>query len=121
MREKFAAVRAAPEAERARLAERNRAELRERIAEILTPEQRARYREIVAEASGRQSARGRVFVLDVAGQPKPLQVRTGLSDGSFTEVSAEGLKEGDTVVIGIVGPSSGATRTTQPSAPRLPF
>ena len=121
MREKFVAVRAAPEAERARLAERNRVELRERVSEILTPEQRTRYREIVAEASGRQSARGRVFVLDETGRPKPVQVRTGLSDGSFTEVSGEGLKEGDTVVIGIGGPTGGATRTTQPSAPRLPF
>ncbi len=123
MREKFIAVRQAPEAERARLSERNRAELRERISEILTPEQRVRYLEIVAEAGSRQSARGRVFVLDESGKPRAVQVRTGLTDGSFTEVSAESIREGDTVVIGTGGASgaSGAARPAQPSTPRLPF
>lgn len=120
MREKFLAVRQAPEAERARLSERNRAELRERVSEILTPEQRTRYQEIVAEAGGRQASRGRIFVLDESGKPRPLQVRTGLTDGSFTEASAEGLKEGDTVLTGTISASS-AARAAQPSTPRLPF
>ncbi|MCL4745714.1 MAG: hypothetical protein KJZ83_09880, partial [Burkholderiaceae bacterium] len=120
MREKVLAVRQAPEAERARLSERNRAELRERVSEILTPEQRTRYQEIVAEAGGRQASRGRIFVLDESGKPRPLQVRTGLTDGSFTEASAEGLKEGDTVLTGTISASS-AARAAQPSTPRLPF
>ena len=101
--------------------ENNRAELRERISEILNPDQRARYLEIVAEISGRQSSRGRVFVLDEAGKPRPVQVRTGLSDGSFTEVSGEGIKEGDTVVIGLVSATGASAPPPRQSAPRLPF
>ena len=121
MREKFLAVRAAPEAERARLSERNRAELRERITEILTPEQRKRYAEMVAEAAGRQSGRGRVFVLDAQGKPRAVSVRTGLTDGSFTEVRGDELKEGDTVLIGIAGGTAASGRPAAPGGPRLPF
>lgn len=32
--------------------------------------------------------------------PQPVRVKTGISDGSFTEVT-EGLKEGDTIVVGV--------------------
>ena len=121
MREKFLAVRAAPEAERARLSERNRAELRERITEILTPEQRKRYAEMVAEAAGRQSGRGRVFVLDAQGKTRAVSVRTGLTDGSFTEVRSDELKEGDAVLIGIASGAAASTRPAAPGGPRLPF
>jgi Spy/CpxP family protein refolding chaperone len=38
------------------LAERNRTELRERIADILNPDQKKKYAEIIAEIAGRQSA-----------------------------------------------------------------
>lgn len=34
------------------------------------------------------------------GKPKPVPVATGLTDGRFTEVSGEGLKEGDEVITG---------------------
>lgn len=122
MRDKFAAARSAPETERAKLRDRNRAELRDKINEILTREQRARYAAIIAEQSGRQSARGRVFVLDAQGRPAPIEVRTGLNDGSFTEVSAEGLKEGEKVLIGTVSPTGqSAARPATASGPRLPF
>jgi HlyD family secretion protein len=121
MRDKFVALREVPEAERPKAIERNRAELRERVAEILTtPEQKKRYAEIVAEVGGRQSTRGRVFVLGADGKPRPVDVRVGLTDGSLTEVSAEGLKEGDDVIIGTVAPAAReAPKAT--SAPRLPF
>ena len=36
----------------------------------------------------------------VDGQPQPVMVRIGASDGSFTEVSGGGLQEGDLVVTG---------------------
>ncbi len=121
MRDKFLAARAAPEAERARLSERNRAELRERIGEILTPEQRKRYAEMVAEAAGRQSGRGRVFVLDAQGKPKAVSVRTGLTDGSFTEVRSDELKEGDALLTGIATGATASGRPPAPGGPRLPF
>ena len=121
MRPKFAEARNAPEAERARIAERNRAELRERITEILTPEQRARYAEITAQSSGRQQARGRVFLLDADGRPRPVTVRTGITDGSFTEVADGGLAEGDKVIIGVAGPAANAARPASAPGPRQPF
>ena len=121
MRDKFMAVRSAPEAERARLRERNRAELREKINEMLTPEQRTKYAALVAEQSGRQSGRGRVFVLDDRGQPQAVEVRTGLTDGSFTEIVTDKLKDGDMVVIGTASAQGAPARPAAASGPRLPF
>ena len=42
--------------------------------------------------------RGRVWIL-ANGKLKPVAVATGLDDGSFVEVSGEGLSAGDTVVV----------------------
>jgi HlyD family secretion protein len=124
MREKFATIRDAPEAERGRLLERYRGELRERIGDILSPAQKPKYAAIIAEIAGRQSGRGRIFVLGEDGKPRAVAVRTGLTDGAFTEVSAEGLKEGDTVLVGLQG-ATGSSAAPRPPAvggpPRLPF
>lgn len=121
MRDKFVAARSAPEGERARLRERNRAELREKITEILTPEQRTKYAAIVAEQGGRSSGRGRVFVLDDKGLPQAVEVRTGLTDGSFTEVVSDRLKDGDAVLIGTITAQGAPARPATSSGPRLPF
>ena len=48
-------------------------------------------------ASGERRTERTVYVLPAAVQPKPVQIKTGISDGVFTEV-VEGLKEGDRVV-----------------------
>jgi HlyD family secretion protein len=42
----------------------------------------------------------RLWVL-VNGKPRPIMVRTGVSDGMFTEVSGEGLSEGMVVLTGV--------------------
>jgi HlyD family secretion protein len=120
-RETFRAAREAGEAERPKLAERNRAELRDRIADILNLDQKKKYAEIVAEIAGRQSTRGRVFVLDAGAGPRAVTVRTGLTDGAFTELSGEGIQEGATVIIGLQTSNSGAPKATAPAGPRLPF
>ena len=41
-----------------------------------------------------------VYFLDAAGAPVPTRIRTGLSDGRFTEVLGGDLKEGEAVVVG---------------------
>mgnify|MGYP000570695965 CR=1 FL=1 len=105
----------------AKLAERNRTELRERIADILNPDQKKKYAEIIAEIAGRQSSRGRLFVLDAGGGPRAVAVRTGLTDGAFTEVSGEGLKEGDTIIVGVQTAGAPAQKSAAPAVPRLPF
>ena len=50
----------------------------------------------VAPAAG---GRGSVYVLK-AGVPQEVQVRTGRSDGRFTEITKGELNEGDEVIVG---------------------
>ena len=123
LRQKLTGLREMPEADRAKAGERARAEMRARITQILKPEQKQKYEEITAETSGRASAtsvaRGRVFVLEASGRPSMVSVRTGLSDGSMTEMVAGELKEGDQVIVGAAQPGGGAPAA--PSGPRLPF
>ncbi len=119
-RERFAAMRDVPEAERARVAERNRAELRARIGEILDAEQKKKYGEILVELSGRAVGRGRVFVPGPDGAPVPVELRLGLSDGAATEIvgfaGERTLAAGDTVFVGVL---SGARAPARPVGPRL--
>jgi HlyD family secretion protein len=126
MRERFAAVRDAPEAERAKMSERNRAEMRARIADILDERQKKKYAEILVELSGRTVTRGRVFVPGPEGKPVPVELRLGLSDGLATEVIGTigdaRLAEGDLVYIGVVavqGTAGPAPAPARPAGPRL--
>ena len=122
LRQKLAALRELPEADRAKAGERARGEMRARITEILKPEQKRKYEEIIAESAGRapgaSAGRGRVFVLEAGGRPRMVGVRTGLSDGSLTELVGGEFKEGDQVIVGAAQPGGGAAR---PSGPRMPF
>ena len=54
-----------------------------------------------------------VWTVDTTGAIKPVRVRTGLTDGSKTEVQSSALAEGTQVIIGTDSPS--ATTTTGPS------
>jgi HlyD family secretion protein len=101
-RQKFGRVRDVPnEAERRRQVERIRAETNARIAELLTPEQRPAWDRLLAESGARgQAATGRAYVLE-GGQPKAVDVRLGLTDGSATELLAGELAEGNEVIIGV--------------------
>ena len=73
MRNKFMGLRDLPEEARARQSAAIRSDMRARVEEILKPEQKARYAEIITELAGRagggQSARGRIYLLD-SGKPK---------------------------------------------------
>ena len=121
LRQKLAAARNLPEADRAKAGERARSELRARISAMLDPEQQQKYEELAAEFAGRAAGagagRGRVFVPDASGQPRALSVRTGLSDGSMTELVEGELKAGDPVIIG----TAQAGAAARAGGPRLPF
>jgi HlyD family secretion protein len=121
MRSRFMSLRELPEEARAKASATIRAEMRASIDEILKPEQKARYAEIMAELAGRSgpSARGRIWVL-AEGRPKAIDVRTGLSDGSATEVSGAGIEEGLEVITGIQGTASTAP-AAKSGAPRMFF
>jgi len=117
-REKIQALATDDQAERRRQAERLRAESRARIAEILNPEQRARYEQMSGGRSGLSTA-GRVWVLDNAGRPQAVNVRTGLTDGTYTQLVGADLREGAQV---IVGTQSGAKASPQTKGgPRFGF
>ncbi|MFC7459968.1 efflux RND transporter periplasmic adaptor subunit [Hydrogenophaga defluvii] len=122
-RPQFAALRELPEKDRPKARERIMVEVRARITDVLSPEQKPLYAALVAEQSGRQSTRGRVFVLGADGKPQAFDVRLGISDGSMTELMmpansplADTLKVGAEV---IVGTQSAAPRAA--SGPRFSF
>jgi HlyD family secretion protein len=126
MRERFATVREAPEADRPKLMETYRAELRARINDILDDTQKKKYAEILVELAGRNVSRGRVFIAGPDGKPMPVDVRLGLSDGVATEligtIGERKLAEGDLVYVGVVGAASKpgpATPPMRPAGPRL--
>ena len=42
-----------------------------------------------------------VYTLDAEKKLKPVEIRTGISDGRYTHVVSGALKEGDLVVVGM--------------------
>ncbi len=121
LRQKMTAARELPEADRPRAFERNRAEVRVRITEMLKPEQKPRYEEIAAEQTGRSGARGRVFVPGADGKPNAVTLQLGLSDGSMTEVVTGEIKEGDQIIIGTQTAGTSSSSSTAPRGPRMMF
>jgi len=47
-----------------------------------------------------QAGRGRVWILNAKMKLEPVFVRTGVTDGRFTEITASGLQPGDQIVLG---------------------
>ena len=119
-RDRIRGLTAEDKGERRKQAERLRAESRARIAEVLNPEQRKRYEEMTASRGGRGRTvtSGRVWVLD-RGKPRAVDLRLGLSDGSFTEVVSGELKEGEQVIMGTRADAKGKQQPK--GGPRMGF
>jgi HlyD family secretion protein len=62
-----------------------------------------------------------VWILDSQGKPKPVPVQVGISDGTFTQIISDNLKEGDKVITGQKGVESSSNNNQQvnPFAPRF--
>jgi HlyD family secretion protein len=129
-RPKFMALRDLAPEERAKARDGLTADIRARIADALTPEQKPKFAALVAEAASRTSTRGRIYVMDEQGKPKAFNARLGITDGTSTELivsassaDAKALTEGASVIIGVQ--SQGAAKTGAPKAaaptPRLGF
>src|SRR5512135_191779 len=43
-----------------------------------------------------------IYELGADGEPKPVEIRTGITDGRYTEVVSGDLKPGNTVIVGLV-------------------
>ena len=130
VRPRFMALRDLAAEERPKARERILADLRARIGDTLTPEQKPKYAALLAETAGRASTRGRIYLLGDDGKPRAFNVRLGITDGTSTELlvgaggqNAPELQEGAVVIVGIQTPAGGASSGSgRPAAgPRLPF
>jgi HlyD family secretion protein len=130
-RPKFMQLRELPEADRSKARERITSEIRARVGDVLTTEQKPKYAAMVAETSSRTSTRGRIYVMDADGKPKALNVRLGISDGSSTELlvlpnsaQAADLQEGAKVITGVLsstGAGAGGSPKPANTGPRMLF
>jgi HlyD family secretion protein len=125
-RPRFAELRNVPESQRGKARDRILADMRALISQQLTPEQQAKYQKLLAELAGRQSTRGRIYVLAEDGKPRAYNVRLGISDGVMTELlltpSSSGagvLVEGASVITAVVTPASSSAPRPATPAPRL--
>jgi len=104
--------------------------LMEKIGATLDPERRAKFQAIASDLrrGGRAQADagtpGRVYVLAEDGNPKPVSVRTGVTDGSHTELVGGDLEAGAAIIVG-GGPRQQTAQTPEsapgarPRGPRL--
>jgi len=120
-RERIQALNVEDQEERRKQAERLRSESRSRIFQMLDPEQRVRYEQMNASraAGGRAATSGRVWVVSDTGKLAGVDVRIGLTDGTYSEVIGGGLQEGSRVIVGTLGDKS--ARTQPKGGPRFGF
>lgn len=71
-----------------------------RLNATLNPDQRARLAAMRGGGARSEGTPGTVWVLDGEGAPRSVAVRTGITDGTMTEILAGALEPGATVVIG---------------------
>ena len=95
---------ATPEDIRAEI-ERIRQRSRGIILQFLNPEQRQKFHELTEARAASPVTHGRVWVLNQGGRPAPVDIMTGISDGSFTEVVQGNLQAGQQVIIGTSRPA----------------
>ena len=123
VRQKVAQMRDMPkDGDRRKQGERLRAESRARVMEILGDAQKPVYERLLAELGGSRagaSAAGRLWVPGTDGSPKAVDVRTGLTDGTSTEIADGPLKEGDQVILGFGEPAGAAKKAGGPTGPRM--
>jgi len=68
-------------------------------------------------AGPRKRNQSLIWILDPQGKPEPIPVKVGISDGNFTQVTSDSLREGENVIIG----EKGADRTANNSQQVNPF
>ena len=73
---------------------------------------------VVAPAPAVRSRGGRIYLL-VDGKPKAVDARVGLSDGSTSEVSGDGIAEGAEVIIGAQGGASSSAPAQAKARPHV--
>jgi len=72
------------------------------------------------QTNTRKPGQSSIWILSPQGKPEPVRVKVGISDGSFTQVISDNLKEGENVIIGEKGAGSTATNNNQQVNPFVP-
>jgi HlyD family secretion protein len=130
IRPQYATLRDLAPEDRTKARERITADMRAKIGDLLTPEQKAKYAVLQAESASRTATRGKIYLMGADGKPVAYNVRLGITDGTSTELmvspnspNAEVFKEGALVIIGTA--SSGAAGAPaagqRPTGPRMAF
>ena len=96
LRERMAALPADAEARRQQ-GQAARQRMQSRLNAVLTPEQRAR---LSATRGAGRGAAGTVYIAEGDGPPRAVTLRTGLTDGTVTEVLSGPLEAGAQLVVG---------------------
>lgn len=77
----------------------------------MTPEQIQAF--LQRQGQGARRGSGQVWVLDELGKIKPMMVRTGVTDNTYSEMTRGELKEGMKVILGELSAGQAATATQQ--------
>jgi len=96
-----------PPEQRREMIQQLRTKSSQRISLLLNPDQLKKYRRMRAEAALGGNQRGRVWRPGQNGEPQPVNVVSGISDGAATEIASGELTEGDQIIIGIASRASG--------------
>ncbi len=96
-----------------------RRNMNEKVASLLTEEQRPRYQELQAQR-GPGSTAGQVWIVGTDGRPQSVNVRLGIGDGTVTELVGGSLKPGQEVIIG-GGPKAAPAQASTGGAMRFGF
>jgi len=94
-----------------------RAANRIKIRSLLTEDQKKKYDQLAQRTDSSQGAAPvyKVWVTVPEGRPVPVDITTGISDGSNTEVTSGGLKEGqDIIVEAVTGNNKGGSSSQAP-------
>ncbi len=96
-----------------------RAANRIKIRSLLTEEQKKKYDQLDRRPDSSQGAAPvyKVWIAVPEGRPVPVEIATGISDGSYTEVVSGALQEGQEIIVEATAGNNkgGASQTTQPS------
>ena len=91
--------------------------IRQKIAGLLTEEQKKKLSELNQSSQGRERQSGRVWILSPEGRPLPVSVVLGITDGTFSEIVSGELRERMEVIVEETGIKKGQnqSKTSQPS------
>ncbi len=98
-----------------------RAANRIKIRSLLTEAQKKKFDQMDQRPESSQAAAPtfRVWTPVPQGRPVPVEITTGISDGSYTEVTSGGLTEGQEVIVEQVGSSNSKPPSSQTPGPSM--